>query len=75
MQQLVEDIKEHQSRVVEAESFQEYLQNVNEKSLPKNYAIQHKYVDFKQQSVTFHFEFRLNGQWTKLVHFAKVIEQ
>ncbi|GAB6253634.1 hypothetical protein BCSAG_49520 [Bacillus cereus] len=75
MQQQLNNIKNHQSRVVEAKSFQDYLQNVNEKSLPKEREVYFKYVDFKQQTITFTFEHKIMGRWIEFVHFARVIEE
>ncbi len=66
----------YQSRVVEFETFQEYLQSVNEGSLPRreDLEIHRKHVDFKNQTITFMFEHKLNGVWNEFTHFAQVIE-
>ncbi|MGG3890257.1 hypothetical protein [Metabacillus fastidiosus] len=75
LQQQSTDITNYQSRVVEYESFEVYLQNVNEKSLPskENIEVYQKYVDFKKQSITFMFEHNLNGKWVEFVHYAEVV--
>jgi hypothetical protein len=76
MQQQSNDISNHQCRIVEFESFQDYLQNVNERSLPPQYEIVNKkYVDHKQQTVTFHFLHGINNVWTEFVHFATAISE
>lgn len=76
MQQQINDITNYQSRIVEFESFQEYLQNVNERSLPQreNVEIGSKHVDFEKQTITFMFEHKLNERWIEFTHFAQVLE-
>lgn len=75
MQQQSTDITNYQSRVVEFESFREYLQNVNERSLPrkKDLEIYKKHVDYNKQAITFMFEFKLKDRWIEFIHFAQVI--
>lgn len=76
MQQQLNNIENHQSRIVEFESFEEYLQNVNERSLPKreNVEIGRKHVNFEEQVVTFMFELKINERWIEFTHFAQVID-
>jgi hypothetical protein len=75
MQQQSTNIKNYQSRIVEFESFQEYLQNVDERSLPRkeDLEVYEKHVDFEKQTITFMFEHKLNERWVEFTHFAQVI--
>jgi len=74
-QQQVDNIENYQSRIVEFEDFQKYLDNVNEGSLPReNSEVGYKFVNFERQTIIFHYEHKLNGRWIEFVHFAQVIE-
>lgn len=78
VQQQSTNIKSYQSRIVEFESFQEYLQTVNERSLPRkeDLEVYKKHVDFERLIVTFMFEHKLFGgnKWIEFTHFAQVID-
>jgi hypothetical protein len=78
VQHQLNDVANYQSRVIEYDSFQEYLQNI-EASLPlkENVEIGVKHVDLKSKTVTFMYEWNLYGQgaWIEFVHFAQVIEE
>lgn len=73
------DIANYQSRIIECKSFQDYLQNVDERSFSsedkKHLEIYDKYVDNENNSVTFMFERKVHeGHWVEFTHFAQVIE-
>ncbi|RKJ50018.1 hypothetical protein D7X33_32725 [Butyricicoccus sp. 1XD8-22] len=77
MQQQLTDIRNYQSRIVEFESFQEYLQNVNETSLPRkeDLEVYQRHVNFERQTITFMYEHKLfEDKWVEFVHFAQVID-
>lgn len=72
-QQQVNDVSNYQSRIVEKESFEEYLQSVND-SLPHNAEIYKKHVNFRKNVITFVFELNILGKWNEFIHYAEVIE-
>lgn len=76
MQQQLGNVGNYQSRIVEYDNFQEYLQNVNERSLPpkEDREVYRKYVDFEKQTITFMFEHKLFHKWIEFTHFAQVID-
>jgi hypothetical protein len=74
MQQQLNDISNHQSRVVEFENFREYLQKVNEESLPRKHAVGNKFIKIGEQTITFYFEQLFDNHGSvEFIHFAKVI--
>jgi hypothetical protein len=79
MQQELNRIPNHQSRVVEFESFEDYLHNLDERSLPPKEFVEigFKYINHKEQTVTFRYEHDLfgRGMWTEFTHFARVIDE
>lgn len=75
MQQQLNDVRNYQSRIVEFDNFTEYLQNLNERSLPRKEFVEigRKFVNHERQAVTFMFEHKLNERWIEFTHFAQVI--
>lgn len=76
MQQQLNDVTNYQSRVVEYESFREYLQNLNDNSLPLEHlrGLDEKHVDFNRKTITFRYEHKLGGAWFEFTHFARVLD-
>lgn len=79
VQQQVTNIKNYQSRIIECESFQDYLEAVDGLSLPpqdSNYLeVYEKHVNNVNQSLTFMFKRKAHeGKWIEFTHFAQVID-
>ena len=81
VQQQNDNVLNYQSRIVEYDSFQEYLQSINEKSLPRTedlekhcLEVHRKHVDYEKQVVTFMYEHYMFNRWLEFTHFAQVIE-
>ena len=70
------EIRNVQSRIIEAESFESYLESVEDSLPTTDVEVGQKYVDYENQSVIFMFEHNLyDGQtWLEFVHFAQVIK-
>jgi hypothetical protein len=69
--QQLRDIKNYQTRIIQCESFEDYLNNIE---LPKICEVSHKSINYELQSVTFIVEIVINGVWVEFIHFAQVIE-
>lgn len=90
LQQQNNDITNYQSRIIECESFQDYLENIDESLSSKNsnhLKVYDKFINYKNQTVTFIFERKFHEEywpefthftqeeyWVEFTHFAQVIE-
>lgn len=68
--------KNNQSRIIEVDSFQDYLDKLVETSLPKPEYLElgQLFVNNEEESVTLYFEHKLGDKWIECTHFAEVIE-
>jgi hypothetical protein len=74
-QQQLNKIPNYQSRIIQYDSFQKYLDELDERSLPqKDREIHLKHVDYINEIVTFMFEVKHSGRWIEYIHFAQVIK-
>jgi len=72
--QQVSDISNYQTRIVEYDSFEEYLRNIN-KTFPPTARIGQKFVNFHRKSATFIFDLNFNDRRIEMIHYAEVIEE
>lgn len=72
LQQEVDNVGNHQSRIEEFESFDQYLSSV-EQSLPRQYVmLSHEFINHENKTITFVFKnVTLNMDF---VHYAEVID-
>lgn len=68
----VNNINNYQTRILQHNSFEDYLQNID--MPPHQYEISFKHVNYEDQIITFIIELLINGKWVEFVHFAQVIE-
>lgn len=74
MQQQFGNVSNYQSRIVEFDSFTEYLVDLDSIEQPKELVeVYEKFVDYENQIVTFMFERKVNGIWIEFTHFAQVV--
>ena len=76
VQQQIGKMHNFQSRIVEFDSFSDYLFNVDS-SLPReeNLEVYKKYIDFENKTITFMFEHKIHDAWIEFSHFAQVVSQ
>ena len=68
----VNNLDNYQTRIIQRENFEEYLQNID---MPKQqHEVSFKHVNYEDQSITFIVEILINGIWVEILHFAQVIE-
>lgn len=65
-------IDNYQTRIIQHESFEDYLNNIT--MPPQQYEISQKHINYEDQSITFFLEILINGVWIECIHFAQVIE-
>ena len=80
MQQQLGNVGNYQSRIVEVDSFTEYLQYLNKLDnrylQPEEFVeVYEKFVDYENQIVTFMFERKINEKWIEFTHFAQVVSK
>lgn len=81
MQHELERPSNYQSRIVEFDSFDSYLESLEKleetTSLPKEVEVGFKTVNKEEQSVIFMYEHNLydGHTWLEFVHFAQVIDK
>jgi hypothetical protein len=71
-QQQLNKIDNYQSRIIQCESFEDYLKNFDMPS--QEYELSFKHVNYEDQVTTFIIEYLINGCWVEFIHFAQVIE-
>jgi predicted acetyltransferase len=69
--QQVNKIDNYQTRIIQHESFEDYLQNIDMPN--QQYEISYKHVNHEDKIVTFIIEVLTNSAWVEYTHFAQVI--
>jgi hypothetical protein len=70
--QQMNNISNYQTRIIQCENFEDYLQNIDMPS--QQYEISYKHINYEDQAITFILEVLVNGKWIEHIHFAQVIE-
>lgn len=77
LQQNDGNVTDFKSRIIECESFEEYLDSLDERSFADrklNLILGHKYIDREDQTVTLRYEKFIHHRWTEWRHFAQVVD-
>lgn len=73
VEQEFDRMENFQSRIIEFESFQEYLDYIQGLPIKEDIEVFKKHINYEQQVVTFMFERKVNEKWVEYTHFGQVI--